>query len=120
MLILAGLPAPSPGIAQGNDAARGQELFPIRCGQCHAIGEGSESKAGPNLAGLMGRPAGTLEGFDYSDAMKASGIVWSEDALKSFLAAPRKVVPGTRMNFNGLKRPGETEAIVGYLMQATQ
>lgn len=105
-------------MADDGDSARGAELFPIRCIECHAIAETSDKKVGPSLRGLIGRASGSLEGFEYSDAMRSAGIVWSEETLKSYLAAPRKVVPGTKMNFNGLKRPGEVEDIVAYLLEA--
>jgi cytochrome c len=107
----------SPVLANDGDAVRGAELFPIRCIECHAIGETTDKKIGPNLKGLIGRTSGSLEGYEYSDAMMGAGIVWSEETLKTYLVAPRKVVPGTKMNFNGLKRPGEVEDIVAYLLE---
>ncbi len=108
----------SPVLADVGDAARGAELFPIRCLDCHAIGDTTDKKIGPTLKGLIGRTSGSLEGYEYSDAMKAAGIVWSEETLKTYLVAPRQAVPGSRMNFNGLKRPGEVEDIVAYLLEA--
>jgi cytochrome c len=104
--------------AEEPDPARGSELFPIRCGECHATTDVAEKKIGPRLKGLIGRTSGRLEGYQYSDAMKAAGIVWSEETLKTYPVAPRKMVPGTKMNFNGLKRPGEVDDIVGYLLEA--
>jgi cytochrome c len=108
-----------PVLADGN-AARGAELFPIRCIECHSVTDTTEKKIGPSLKGLVGRMSGSLEGYDYSDAMKAAGILWSEETLKAYLVAPRKVVPRTKMNFNGLKRPGEVEDIVAFLVEATK
>lgn len=107
----------SPVLANEGNAVKGAELFPIRCIDCHAIGETIGKKIGPNLKGLIGRTSGSLEGYEYSDAMKGAGIVWSEETLKTYLVAPRKVIPGTKMNFNGLKRPGEVEDIVAYLLE---
>ena len=109
-----------PLLADEGNAERGAELFPIRCIDCHAIGDTTEKKIGPNLKGLIGRISGTLEGYEYSDAMKAAGILWSEETLKAYLVAPRKIVPRTKMNFNGLKQPGEVEDIVAYLLEATK
>jgi cytochrome c len=109
----------SPASAQDGDPVRGSELFPIRCGECHAI-DSPETKIGPSLQGVIGRTSGTLEGFDYSDAMKNAAIVWSVETLTTYLVAPRKTVPGTKMNFNGLKRPGEVEDITAYLLEAGQ
>ena len=118
-LAIAGL-LTTPVLAEEADAARGAELFVTRCGDCHVIGESADSKIGPNLRGLIGRRSGTLAGYDYSDAMKGAGIDWSADTLKGYLVAPRKVVPGTRMNFNGLKGPGDVEDIVAYLLEAAR
>jgi cytochrome c len=109
----------NPLLADGN-AARGAELFPIRCIECHSVTDMTEKKIGPSLRGLIGRMSGSLEGYEYSDAMKAAGILWSEETLKTYLVAPRKVVPRTKMNFNGLKQPGEVEDIVAYLLEATK
>ncbi len=106
--------------ANEGNAAKGAELFPVRCLDCHAITDPTTKKMGPSLKGLIGRTSGSLEGYEYSDAMKAAGIIWSEDTLKTYLVAPRKVVPGTKMNFNGLKRPGEVEDIVAYLLEAAK
>lgn len=110
----------SPSLAEDGDPARGTELFAIRCIECHAISETTDKKIGPSLKGLIGRTSGSLADYEYSDAMKGAGIVWSEDTLKTYLVAPRKLVPGTKMNFNGLKRPGEVEDIVAYLLKAGQ
>ncbi|MFN6055369.1 MAG: c-type cytochrome [Paracoccaceae bacterium] len=108
----------APALADEGDPVRGSELFPVRCIECHSIADAAEKKIGPSLKGVIGRASGTLDGYDYSEAMKAAGIVWSEETLKAYLVAPRKVVPGTKMNFNGLKRPGEVEDIVAYLLES--
>ena len=118
-LLAAACALASPASAQDGDPVRGAELFPIRCGECHAI-DSPETKIGPSLQGVIGRTSGTLEGFGYSDAMKNAGIVWSAETLTTYLVAPRKTVPGTKMNFNGLKRPGEVEDITAYLLEAGQ
>ena len=116
-VILTAVALATPALSEDANPGRGAELFPIRCIECHAITDAAENKIGPSLKGLIGRTSGTLEGYDYSEAMKAAGIVWSENTLKAYLVAPRKVVPGTKMNFNGLKRPGEVEDIVAYLLE---
>jgi cytochrome c len=119
-LLAAACALASPASAQDGDPVRGSELFPIRCGECHAITETTEEKIGPSLVGLIGRTSGTLPGYNYSDAMKTAAIVWSVETLTTYLVAPRKTVPGTKMNFNGLKRPGEVEDITAYLLEAGQ
>ena len=63
------------------DAKKGANLFKTRCAQCHTLGEGEGNKIGPNLHGLFGRHTGQVEGFSYTDANKAKGIVWSNETL---------------------------------------
>lgn len=86
-----------------------------RCASCHATEPDAPHGMGPNLFGIAGRPAGSGEGYPYSGAMRASGLTWSADALDTFLAAPRDVVPGTRMMAPGVADPEERRAIVRYL-----
>jgi cytochrome c len=75
---------------------------------------------GPTLKGLFGRKAGTIEGFNYSDAMKNSGLVWNEETLKPYLADPKKALPGGKMVFAGLKKEEDLENVIAYLMEATK
>jgi len=98
------------------DAERGKELY-ARCQGCHSI---DRNRIGPMHRGLFGRRAGTVDGFNYSKAMKQSGIVWDEAALDAFLAAPRDVVPGTRMTYAGIKDPQERADLITYLKEATR
>ncbi len=107
-----------PALAQDGDPVTGKGVFMNRCSQCHAV-SGDQIKTGPPLTGLFGRTAGTWPGFNYSEAMRTSGIVWSHEIMAEYLVAPRTVVPGTRMNFNGLKRPGEKEDLIAYLAVST-
>ncbi|MGE0409400.1 MAG: cytochrome c family protein [Amphiplicatus sp.] len=100
-------------------AASGQALFRTYCAICHAAAApgGPESKvvrAGPNLFGVYGRPAGALD-FAYSKALKNSGLVWDEARLDLFLANPQKLAPGTLMGFNGEPDPQKRRAIIDYL-----
>mgnify|MGYP001764810487 CR=1 FL=1 len=105
------------GHAQDADPAAGQNTFVIRCSQCHDITAGV-NKSGPTLKGVVGRTAGTAPDYPYSDAMRAAGFVWGEEQFKAYLVAPKTVVPKNKMNFNGIKRPGELEPLVAYLMVA--
>jgi cytochrome c len=98
------------------DLAAGERVFRSQCMGCHAIEEG-RNRAGPTLHGLFGREAGTLEGFDYSDAMREAGIVWSEETLDAFLEDPRGMVPGTIMVFWGL-RADDRRRVIAYLKSA--
>ncbi|MFL6564546.1 MAG: c-type cytochrome [Burkholderiales bacterium] len=84
-----------------------------RCVACHAK-EGT-GDLGPNLHGVVGRKAGSLEDFRYSRAMARSGIVWNEKTLDAFLKAPDQLVPGTRMPFEGIVSDTERAAVIQYL-----
>ena len=104
--------------ATAGDAALGQKVF-NKCKACHDVAE-PKNRAGPSLKGLFGRSAGNVQGFSYSEAMKNSGIVWSEDTLKTYLADPKATVPGNKMSFAGLKKEDEIENILEYLEEATK
>jgi cytochrome c len=102
--------------SQAGDAQRGEDLFGA-CAMCHSP-EPGKHKLGPSLAGVVGRPAASAEGFSYSPAMKGhgeAGIVWAADTLDQFLANPRGVVPGTRMAFPGLKDEADRADVIEYL-----
>jgi len=85
------------------------------CGVCHKVAAGEKSGIGPNLWGVAGRKAGTLPGFTYSPAMKASNIVWTRDKIATYIADPKKMVPGTKMIYAGQKDPKVAAAIADYV-----
>lgn len=95
------------------DAAHGEKLFVV-CKTCH-VAEKGVNRVGPSLWGVVGRPAGSIAGYQYSAANKGSGIVWSEDKLFEYLAAPQKVVPGTKMTYAGMKPPQDRADVIAYL-----
>jgi cytochrome c len=74
-------------------------------------------KAGPNLHGILGRKAASDAKFNYSPALRQSGIVWTEESLDAFLSAPTKTVPGTRMVM-AVSDPAQRKAIIDYLGRA--
>lgn len=100
----------SPGYAQ--DADHGKSVF-AACAACHAPDHAI--RVGPGLEGIVGRKAGTVPGFRYSNAMKNSGIVWDDKSLNAYLEAPQKAVPGNRMPYPGLKDATDRADLVGYL-----
>lgn len=105
------------GFASAQDAALGETSF-AKCKACHAVGPDAKNKVGPHLNGIVGRPAGSAEGYKYSTAMAtkgAEGLVWDEATLAPYLADPRGVVKGTKMAFAGLKKPEEVSNLVAYL-----
>ncbi len=86
------------------------------CGSCHSV-EPGKSGIGPSLAGVVGRKAGSSEGYSYSDAMKTSAIVWNADNLDKHIEDPKSVIPGNKMAplFEGVVKAEDRKAIIDYL-----
>lgn len=95
-------------------AALGEEVY-ARCQACHAL---AYDRTGPRHCGLFGRRAGSVPGFAYSDAMRASDIVWTALTLDRFLSNPTKVVPGSTMGYAGVADRAERAALIDYLKRA--
>jgi len=89
------------------DAAAGEKVF-VKCKACHQAGETAKNNIGPELNGLSGRKAGSVEGYNYSPAIKESGITWDEASFLEFVKSPKAKVPGTKMVFPGI--PSEKDA----------
>ena len=106
--------------AQSGNEARGERLFNQQCKACHTLAKDGASTVGPNLHGLLGRKAGSTEGFSSSDAMKASGIVWDDKTLMEYLKDPKGRVPGTKMVYAGLKQEAQQADMIAFLKKATQ
>lgn len=97
------------------DAQAGGKLFTKTCGGCHSVGEGARGGFGPELNGIIGRPAGVTTDYQYSDAMKNSGVVWTRDKLAAYIEDPKAVVSGTRMIFWGISDREKIENLLSYL-----
>ena len=111
-LVLLALPAYADG-----DAAAGARVFK-KCQACHMIGEGAKNKLGPPLNNVLGRTAGTADGFKYSKQMFEAGeggLIWSQESLAAFLRDPKAMVKGTKMSFAGLKKDQDVADILAYL-----
>jgi cytochrome c len=106
----------STGTALAQDVAAGETSF-RKCAPCHSIGPDAANKVGPELNGLNGRKSGTVDGFNYSDANKASGITWNGDDFKEYIKDPRAKVPGTKMVFAGIKSEKEVGDLWAYVSQ---
>ena len=85
-----------------------------KCAACHSIKAG-ENKIGPSLAGIVGRPSHSIDGFSYSPAMKAYDVTWDQPTLDHYLTDPRGTVQGTKMIFPGLKSDQERQNLIAYL-----
>jgi len=115
--VLAGLiVAASTGAALAQDAAAGEQSF-NKCRPCHDVGPDAKIKLGPPLNGVIGRKAGTFEGFNYSDGMKNLGITWDKADFLKWVENPQAMVPGTRMAFAGIKDDAERQNLFAYISQ---
>jgi cytochrome c len=104
-----------PGCApSGIDAATGEKLF-AQCAGCHQVGLNARAGFAPQLNNLFGRRAGSTPDYRYSDAMKASSIVWDDTTLRAFLHDPDKLVHGTKMRFWGIGDERKITALLAYL-----
>jgi cytochrome c len=104
-------------IASAQDVENGADIFK-RCRACHDVGENAKNKVGPILNGIIGRKAGTIEGFSYSDANRkagADGWVWTEEKLMAYLLNPRAAMPGNKMAFAGLRDEQDRKDLIAYL-----
>ncbi len=96
------------------DAASGEKVF-AKCKACHQVGETAKNGIAPELNGLDGRKAGSVDGYHYSDAMKDSGITWNEASFLEFIKNPKAKVPGTKMVFQGLSSDKDAGDVWAYL-----
>lgn len=104
-----------PAVAAPGNAAKGRTQF-IQCSMCHSLQLDGPRKLGPNLVGIVGRRAASLTDYpNYSKALITSRITWTPDRLDAFLAAPAKLVPGTRMTVGGVPDPQTRANIIAYL-----
>jgi len=106
----------SPVAAQAQDAAAGEKTF-AQCRACHQIGPTAKNAVGPHLNGVIGRKAGTVEGYNYSPANKNSGLTWDEATFAEYIKDPKAKVPGTKMVYAGLKDEKRIADLIAYLKQ---
>ncbi len=112
-------PVAAPAVAAADPAliAEGEKVFK-KCSACHKVGDGAKNSTGPLLNGIVGRPAGTVEGFKYSKPltdMATAGLVWDEASIRAFIENPKAFMKGTKMAFAGLKKPEDRDAVIAYL-----
>lgn len=116
LLVIPMIAGVAPGRAEDGDPRHGAQIYQ-RCLACHSL---EYNRSGPRHCGLFGREAGSLPGYVYSKAMKASGITWDTQELDRFLENPLKSLPGTKMAYAGVKDPQERADLIAYLKQATR
>lgn len=108
------------GEASAQDVENGQSLY-RQCRACHQIGAGAKNLVGPALTNIVGRKAGTIDGFNYSEANKAAGakgLVWDEPTLLKYLENPLTFMPGTKMAYAGMKDEADRKDLIAYLKSA--
>lgn len=96
IVLAVALMAVAPNAFGAGDAVRGQQLYESRCVACHSV---DQSRVGPAHRGVFGRRAGRVADYDYSPALKASRLVWSERTLEAWLTNPERMIPGQRMGY---------------------
>ena len=106
------------GETLSGDPARGQRVF-SQCMACHSVNAG-ENRVGPSLHAIIGRTAGSVEGFRYSEANRTSGKTWTEQALYDYLESPQTVIRGTTMTFAGIRDGQQRADLIAYLKTHTQ
>jgi cytochrome c len=107
-------PAPPPTAAAPSAAPATPPDAVQDCMACHGMTKDAAPMIGPNLWGVVGRPAGSTT-YAYSPAMKAYGQTWTPENLQAFIQAPGTVVPGTLMAYPGVSDPAAAKAVVDYL-----
>jgi cytochrome c len=113
LLSCAALIAAFPAAHADGDAAHGKQLYAMRCAICHSI---EYNGVGPTHKNLIGRKAGSVQGYAYSDALKNSAVIWDEASLKQWLTEPEKFIPGQKM-FISIPNAQDRADIVAYLQQ---
>jgi cytochrome c len=111
LLVAASIPARA---GQGGDWDAGADVFDTYCSDCHSVSPKAMNRKGPTLFHVMGRRAGVIPGFDYSQGMRTSGIVWSPQTLNAYLANPRGLIRDGKMS-KGLPKPADRANVIAFL-----
>ena len=98
------------------DASLGQRLA-MPCRACHSLEKGGINMIGPNLHGFLGRQAGSVKSFAYSEALAEASFVWTPQTLDAWLAQPATFLPGNRMIFAGLRSSQDRDALIAFLLR---
>lgn len=121
MMAAAALAMAPLGGAMAQDADAGARVF-NQCRACHTINQGGRNGVGPNLYGVWGRAAGSIEAFRYSAPMRAKageGLAWTAESMRAYLTDPKSVVPGGSMSFAGIRNEQQLNDLLAYLERAS-
>ncbi len=102
--------------AHAADLEHGAQVF-RKCATCHMVGPDAKAKLGPPLNGLIGRKTGSIEGYNYTDANKNSGLTWDDETFTRYIKDPKGVIPDTKMSFAGLKDDDDIKDLLAFLKQ---
>jgi cytochrome c len=116
LVCAAALSAAMAATAAAADVGNGKAVF-AKCRACHQVGETAKNTLGPALNGLFGRKAGTIEGYNYSEANKSSGIVWDDAVFREYIKNPKAMIPNTKMVFAGISDAQDIDDLIAYLKQ---
>lgn len=104
-----------PGVTIAADASNGADVFDAACAECHSVSAAMKIKRGPSLFGVVGRQAGTQQGFEYSAGLLGSHLVWDAATLDRYITAPKSLVPDGAMKFDGLADPRNRADLIAFL-----
>lgn len=119
-VLAAAMAVAAPAVASAEDLEAGKAQF-NKCKACHQMGPDAKNSLGPQLNGIVGRAAGTAEGFAYSEAVKkkgAEGFTWTDENLLAWIQGDDKVIPGNKMIFPGIKDEDEAKNVIAYIKSA--
>ena len=100
------------------DLERGRKLY-LQCRACHSLKENEPHKIGPNLFKIIGSKAGRMKGYNYSDALSKSEIVWTIENLDLWLEKPYEIIPGNKMVFSGMRKQEDRNDLIAYVYDQT-
>lgn len=100
------------------DLERGRKLY-LQCRACHSLKENEPHKIGPNLFKIIGSTAGSMKGYNYSDALSKSEIVWTIENLDLWLEKPYEIIPGNKMVFSGMSKQEDRNDLIAYVYDQT-
>ena len=109
--VFASLPTPYNEANYDN----GKRVYRL-CVSCHLLKKDGGHRVGPNLHGIIGRQAGSVDGFRFSRVVIESGIVWTPEKIDEWLSNPRSFLPGNRMSFSGVRKPKDRQDVIAYIM----